>query len=119
MNEKMKIYTITLALVVIIVLIGIPLIGAEIEQTRKLIVWLPGSMVVINTAINFFFTKRASVIVVGVLSLPFFFLGHMWFMTFVFTDYRHHLAFVGVPLSIIFFVVGALIINSKNTKIKL
>ncbi len=49
--------------------------------------------------------------VIGLVPL---FLGSAWIYVFGFTDYRAHLAFIGLPLGIVTFLFGLALVSSPH-----
>ena len=109
-------YKFTLVLIFISIILGIPLMLSDNNDISKLIIWLPLLVVIIKTMQNYYQIKDIATLFINVCSLPFIFLGHMWFMTFVFTDYRSHLAVIGIPLSIIFLGIGIKLLDKYIDK---
>ena len=109
-----KLHRFTLILIFIMILLGIPLIISENPEVRRLAMWLPFFVVIINTIVNYYQSKEVNTIISNLLSLPFIVLGFMWFETFAFTDYRSHLAIFGIPIAIMFLMIGIILLNKSK-----
>ncbi|MHB0993006.1 MAG: hypothetical protein ACYC04_01430 [Sulfurovum sp.] len=113
-----KLHKLAIILISVILLLGIPLIKSENSEIRSFSMWLPLLVVGIIIIVNYYQTRNITGIFSNLISLPFVFLGFMWFETFVFTDYRSHLAIFGIPLAIIFLSIGIILLGKleKNNQ---
>ncbi|MEA1953952.1 MAG: hypothetical protein U9O24_06135 [Campylobacterota bacterium] len=114
MKAIFKSHKLALMLILAIIFLGIPLIRSENSEVRKLAMWLPFLVVIINAVVNYYQIKKVSTIFINLMSFPFVFFGFIWFMTFTFTDYRSHLAIIGIPIAIIFLIIGIVLLDKEK-----
>lgn len=106
--ERHRLHIYSLIILVLSVVIGLFLLN---YAPKPWTIFTPIVMLIFIALVNLRFSSVGMVLLRILASVPFYFFGYVWFMTFVFTEYRSSHKIWAIPLSIGMLCVGSLIAN--------